>query len=59
MSEASYFEIDEPTDFLIIEKILEARQDAYNAARDVPILGEAMTAKQHFDFFDRFRKKDK
>lgn len=36
-----------------------ARQDAYNAARDVPILGEAMTAKQHFDFFDRFRKKDK
>ena len=36
-----------------------ARQDAYNAARDVPILGEAMTAKQHFDFFNRFRKKDK
>lgn len=36
-----------------------ARQDAYNAARDVPILGEAMTAKQHFDLFSRFRKKDK
>ena len=34
-----------------------ARQDAYNAARDVPILGEAMTAKQHFDLFSRFRKK--
>ena len=34
-----------------------ARQDAYNAARDVPILGEAMTAKQHIDFFGRFRKK--
>ena len=31
MSEASYFEIDEPTDFLIIEKILDARQDAYKA----------------------------
>lgn len=36
-----------------------ARQDAYDAARDVPILGEAMTAKQHFDLFSRFRKKDK
>ena len=34
-----------------------ARQDAYDKARDVPILGEAMTAKQHFDFFSRFRKK--
>lgn len=34
-----------------------ARQDAYDAARDVPILGEAMTAKQHFDFFSRFKKK--
>ena len=33
------------------------RQDAYDQARDVPVLGEAMTAKQHFDFFSRFRKK--
>ena len=33
------------------------RQDAYDQARDVPILGEAMTAKQHFDLFSRFRKK--
>ena len=35
----------------------KARQEAYDAARDVPILGEAMTAKQHFDLFSRFRKK--
>ncbi len=33
------------------------RQDAYDQARDVPILGEAMTSKQHFDLFSRFRKK--
>ena len=36
-----------------------ARQDAYDKARDVPVLGEVMTAKQHIDFFGRFRKKDK
>ena len=34
-----------------------ARQDAYDKARDVPILGEAITAKQHFDFLSRFKKK--
>ncbi len=34
-----------------------ARQDIYNKARSVPGLGEAMTAKQHFDFFSMFRKK--
>ena len=38
----------------------KARQKAYDAARDVPVVGEAMTAKQHMDFFGRFfkRKKD-
>ena len=35
----------------------KARQEAYDAARDVPVLGEVMTAKQHFDFFSRFKKK--
>ena len=35
----------------------QARQEAYDAARDVPVLGEVMTAKQHFDFFSRFKRK--
>ena len=35
----------------------KARQDAYDVARDIPVLKDAMTAKQHFDFFSRFRKK--
>ena len=35
----------------------KARQEAYDKVRDVPVIGEAMTAKQHFDFFSRFRKK--
>lgn len=34
-----------------------ARQEAYDVARDIPGLGQAMTAKQHMDFFGRFRKK--
>ena len=35
----------------------QAYQETYDAARDVPVLGEAMNVKQHFDFFSRFRKK--
>lgn len=35
-----------------------ARQEAYDKARDIPVVGDVMTAKQHFDFFSRFRKKD-
>lgn len=34
-----------------------ARQAAYDTARDIPVVGEIMTAKQHIDFFARFRKK--
>jgi len=33
-------------------------QKAYDAARDIPGVGDAMTVKQHLDFFGRFRKKD-
>ena len=35
----------------------KARQEAYDKVRDIPVVGEALTAKQHFDFFSRFRKK--
>lgn len=35
-----------------------ARQDAYDKVRDIPVVGQAMEVKQHFDFFNRFRKKD-
>ncbi len=33
-------------------------QKAYDAARDIPGVGEALSIKQHVDFFGRFRKKD-
>ena len=36
----------------------KARQEAYDKVRDVPVVGEVLTAKQHFDFINRFRKKD-
>jgi len=34
-----------------------AKQEAYDVARDIPGVGEVLTAKQHFDFFSRFKKK--
>lgn len=38
----------------------KARQEAYDVARDIPGLGQAMTAKQHADLFGGIfrRKKD-
>lgn len=35
----------------------QARQEAYDKVRDIPVIGDAMTVKQHFDFFSRFKKK--
>lgn len=35
----------------------QIHQKAYDQARDIPVVGEAMTIKQHVDFFSRFRKK--
>ena len=35
----------------------QARQEAYDKVRDIPGVGDAMTVKQHFDFFSRFKKK--
>ena len=35
----------------------KAKENIYNKARSVPGIGDALTAKQHFDFFSRFKKK--
>ena len=35
----------------------EVRQEAYDQVRDIPVVGEALNIKQHFDFFSRFKKK--
>lgn len=32
------------------------QQKAYDAARDIPGVGEALNIKQHVDFFSRFKK---
>ena len=32
------------------------RQEAYDEARDTPIIGDVMNIKQHIDFFSRFGK---
>ena len=35
----------------------QARQEAYDKARDIPGVGEALEVKQYADFFGRFRRK--
>lgn len=35
----------------------QIHQKAFDQARDIPVVGDAMAVKQHVDFFSRFRKK--
>ena len=35
----------------------EVREEVESGLRNTPIVGDVMTAKQHFDLFSRFRKK--
>lgn len=35
----------------------ETREQVESGLRNTPIVGDVMTAKQHFDFFSRFKKK--
>ena len=36
---------------------VRANQEAYDKVRDIPVVGEALNVKQHFDFFSKFRRK--
>lgn len=58
----------EPESNMIIEEIKDdmktharrkAYQETYDKARDLPVIGEAMNIKQHYDFFSRFKKNKK
>lgn len=57
MVEEEYTVKDEMLDDATMFARRKARQKTYDVARDVPVLGEALTAKQHADFFGRFFKK--
>ena len=35
----------------------KAYQETYDKARDIPVVGDVLNVKQHFDFFSRFRRK--
>ena len=35
----------------------QMRQEAYDATRNMPVIGDILTVKQHVDFFSRFKKK--
>ena len=34
----------------------DVKQQVYNNVRDIPVIGDALTVKQHFDLFSKFRK---
>lgn len=38
---------------------MDARSSVESTLRNTPIIGDVMTAKQHFDLFSRFKRKDK
>ena len=55
--EAAMYTGEEIVDDITHRAKMEARQEAYDTVRDIPVIGDAMTVKQHFDLFSRFRKK--
>lgn len=44
-------------DSLSLRARRETREKIESGLRGTPVVGDVMTAKQHFDFFNRFRKK--
>ena len=55
--EAAMYTGEEIVDDITHRAKMEARQEAYDTVRDIPVIGDAMTVKWHFDLFSRFRKK--
>ena len=60
--------VDTPSEYTIQDELKDdlaratrrqIKRDAYDKARDISVVGKAMEVKQHFDFFNRFRNKDK
>lgn len=37
----------------------QMRQEAYETARDMPVIGDILNVKQHVDLFNKFKKKKK
>ena len=50
----------EAIDDVVMAGRRKAYQETYDKARDIPVVGDVLNVKQHFDFFSRFKKnKDK
>ena len=56
-SEAAAYAVADIADSVSLRARRETREKVESGLRNTPIIGDAMTAKQHFDFFNRFRKK--
>lgn len=56
-SEAAAYAVEDIADSVSLRARRETREKVESGLRNTPIIVDAMTAKQHFDFFNRFRKK--
>lgn len=55
--EEARFAGEELVDDLTHQARMDARSNVESTLRNTPIIGDVMTAKQHFDLFSRFKKK--
>lgn len=58
IKEEAVFTGEQIVDDLTHQARMDARSSAEATLRNTPIIGDVMTAKQHFDLFSRFKKKD-
>jgi len=52
-------EIEYQLDSATLEARSKIRQEAYDKARDIPVVDKILEVKQYIDFFGKFKKKDK
>lgn len=52
-------ELEYQLDSATLEARSKIRQEAYDKARDIPVVDKILEAKQYIDFYGKFKKKDK
>ena len=57
VSDATKYAVEDALDSASLRVRREVREEVESNLRNTPIVGDVMTAKQHFDLFSCFRKK--
>lgn len=55
--DAAKYAVEDVADSISLRARRETREQVESELRNTPVIGDVMTAKQHFDFFSRFKKK--